>query len=162
MWNIKELSRIAPCMCHRITNTASKKDKSQPFWLFNFFFFFLAAPAACGSSQARDQTHATAVTGIAAVTTPDSEPAVPQGNSSTFQFFNTLAITLMSINIKYTLNIYILLGLAVTEPVTVKYICWKVDYFLIIRSCLLPYLTFPIRKKKKRFQVLCRASRLYS
>ena len=109
-------------MCHRITNTASKKDKSQPFD-FSISFFFLAAPAACGSSQARDQTHATAVTGIAAVTTPDSEPAVPQGNSSTFQFFNTLAITLMSINIKYTLNIYILLGLAVTEPVTVKYIC---------------------------------------
>ena len=33
--------------------------------------FFLAAPAVCGNSQARDQTHATAVTQAAAVTMPD-------------------------------------------------------------------------------------------
>ena len=34
-----------------------------------------------GSSWARDQTCATAVTGATVVTMPDPEPAVPQGNS---------------------------------------------------------------------------------
>ena len=33
-------------------------------------FFFWPCPA-CGSSQAKDQTHTTAVIGTAAVTTPD-------------------------------------------------------------------------------------------
>ena len=37
----------------------------------NFTFFFLAAPAAYGSSRARDQTCATEATLAAAVTTPD-------------------------------------------------------------------------------------------
>ena len=38
----------------------------------NFFlFFFLAAPVARGSSQARDGTHATEATGDAVVTTLD-------------------------------------------------------------------------------------------
>ena len=45
-----------------------------PCWYFFFFFlsfFFLAAPMACRSSQARDQTHATAVIRATAVTMPD-------------------------------------------------------------------------------------------
>ena len=41
-------------------------------------FFFLAAPMACGSSQARDRTRATAVTEAATVTTLDPEPTVAQ------------------------------------------------------------------------------------
>ena len=36
-----------------------------------FFVCFVAACAACGSSQARDQTHTTAVTRAAVVTMPD-------------------------------------------------------------------------------------------
>ena len=33
-------------------------------------FFFLAVPMACGSSQARDQTHATEAIQVATVTMP--------------------------------------------------------------------------------------------
>ena len=36
--------------------------------LFLFLFFFLAAPAVCGSSQARDGIHTTAATQAATVT----------------------------------------------------------------------------------------------
>ena len=43
--------------------------------------FLLAAAEACGYSQARDQTHATAVTQTTAVTMPDHEPTVPQEKS---------------------------------------------------------------------------------
>ena len=46
-----------------------------------FFSVFFAMPKACGSSWARDQTCATAVTRTAAVTMPFTQPAVPQGNS---------------------------------------------------------------------------------
>ena len=45
------------------------KSTREPF--FSHFFFFLAAPVACGGSWARDQTCATAATQAAAVTTPD-------------------------------------------------------------------------------------------
>ena len=38
---------------------------------WTFFFFFLAAPLACGRSQARDQSRATAATQPIAMTTPD-------------------------------------------------------------------------------------------
>ena len=41
----------------------------------NFFFSFLVVPTACGSSWARDQTQAPAVT------TPDPQPTEPPGNS---------------------------------------------------------------------------------
>ena len=34
-------------------------------------FFFLATPSACGSSWARDQTHATAITRATAVIIPE-------------------------------------------------------------------------------------------
>ena len=40
-------------------------------WLYSSFFFFLATPVACGSSQARDQTCATAMIGATAVTRLD-------------------------------------------------------------------------------------------
>ena len=43
--------------------------------------FFFAMPAAYGSSQARDQTHATAVTQAAAVTMWNPSPDAPPGNS---------------------------------------------------------------------------------
>ena len=47
-------------------------SKMQLLWGFLFYFFVsLAVPAACGSSRARDQTLATAVTRAAAVTIPD-------------------------------------------------------------------------------------------
>ena len=45
------------------------------------FFFFLALPKACRSSQARGRTRATAVTQATAVTTPDPYPTEPPGNS---------------------------------------------------------------------------------
>ena len=48
----------------------------------DFFFFFFVAPMACGSSQARDQTHT--ITG----TTPDPQPTVPQGNSQYVSFLS--------------------------------------------------------------------------
>ena len=38
---------------------------------FYLYFFFLAAPMAGASSQARDQTHARAETRAAGVTTPE-------------------------------------------------------------------------------------------
>ena len=41
-----------------------------PF-LFFILFYFLAAPTACGTSWARDQTQATAATQATAVTKPD-------------------------------------------------------------------------------------------
>ena len=41
------------------------------FSFFLLFIYFLAALRACGSSQARDRTCATAVPGATAVTTPD-------------------------------------------------------------------------------------------
>lgn len=41
---------------------------------------------ACGHSWARDQTHATAQTQAAAVTTPDPESTAPQENSRLFLF----------------------------------------------------------------------------
>ena len=37
---------------------------------------------ACGSSQARDWTYATAATQAATVATPDPQPPVPQGDSA--------------------------------------------------------------------------------
>ena len=49
-------------------------------WQVSFFFFFLATPMACGSSQAKDQTCATAVT------MPDSQSAEPPGNSGKWHF----------------------------------------------------------------------------
>ena len=45
------------------------------------YVFILAAPTACGSSWARNQTHATAVT------MPDPQAAVPQENSTLFSTF---------------------------------------------------------------------------
>ena len=45
------------------------------------FIYFLATPAACGSSQAKDQTCAIDPTQAAAVTVPNPEPTVPQENS---------------------------------------------------------------------------------
>ena len=42
-----------------------------PSFLPPILFFFLCRPVACGSSQARDQTHATTVTGATEVTMPD-------------------------------------------------------------------------------------------
>ena len=45
------------------------------FYLISFYYYFiyfLATPMACGSSQGRDQTHATVVTRVTAVTTLDS------------------------------------------------------------------------------------------
>ena len=50
-----------------------------------FFFLILAASTACGSCQARDQTHATTATQAAAVK-PDPKPTVPQGNSLHFNY----------------------------------------------------------------------------
>ena len=50
-------------------------------------FVFLAAPAACGISQARDRTHATAVTQAAAVKMPDPYPAVSLENSKGINIF---------------------------------------------------------------------------
>ena len=43
------------------------------------FFLRLATSEAYGSSRARDQTHTTAATWAAAVTTLDPKPAAPQG-----------------------------------------------------------------------------------
>ena len=51
----------------------------------------MAVLAACGSSQARDGTHGTAVTQAAAVTTLDPQPTVPQENSN-FSIFIYLFI----------------------------------------------------------------------
>ena len=36
-----------------------------------YYYYFLATPASCGSSQARDWTHATGAKQAAAVTTPE-------------------------------------------------------------------------------------------
>ena len=49
--------------------------------------FFLATPPACRSSQARDQTHTTAVTRAIAVTVLDPKPTEPPGNSCLYFFF---------------------------------------------------------------------------
>ena len=46
-------------------------SKILSLFYFILFYSFLAMPVACGSSWARDQTHATAVTQAAAVTTLD-------------------------------------------------------------------------------------------
>ena len=43
--------------------------------------FVLAAPVACGSSQPKDRTHATAALQAVAVTTLNPEPTVSQENS---------------------------------------------------------------------------------
>ena len=45
---------------------------------------FLATPAACRNSWARDPTQVTVATRAAAVTMPDPSPAVPQRNSHIF------------------------------------------------------------------------------
>ena len=53
----------------------------------HFVFLFLAKPTACGSSWARDGTHATAAAQATAVTTPFSLPAAPPGNHNLFSIF---------------------------------------------------------------------------
>ena len=54
-------------------------------WMELFpFLFFLATPMACGSSQVRDQTHATAATQVAAVAMLDPT----QENSKGVVFIN--------------------------------------------------------------------------
>ena len=70
---------LKPCLMQPITEEAGSL---QPGFLFSLlgavfhfiysfsFLFFLASPAACGNSQARDQTCITAVTRAAAVTMP--------------------------------------------------------------------------------------------
>ena len=58
-----------------------------------FIFHFLATLTACRSSQARDQTQATAVTQAAPVTRPDPS-ALPQENSKSDKF------------LKYPLNFF--------------------------------------------------------
>ena len=50
----------------------------SPLIKVSFFFFFIA-PAECGSSQARDRTHAKAVIPPAAETTSDPLPLGHQG-----------------------------------------------------------------------------------
>ena len=54
------------------------------FFLSFYLFSFLATPAACGSSQARDRTHATAVTWAAAV--PDPQSTAPQKETQNVYF----------------------------------------------------------------------------
>ena len=44
--------------------------------------YLLVVPMACGSSQARNQTHTTAATRAKAMTTLDPSPDEPQGNST--------------------------------------------------------------------------------
>ena len=66
---------------------------------FFFFFFFLAAPTACRSSSARDQTQARAVTRATAVTMPDPEPLNPLSHWGTlislFFSFNSSSVHLI-------------------------------------------------------------------
>ena len=54
--------------------------------IFMDFFFFFATSRACGSSQARSCTHATAVTRAMVVTMPDPEIAELTGNSDFYSF----------------------------------------------------------------------------
>ena len=65
------------------------KARDQLHCIFCLFVvcLFLAMPTACRSSQARDQTHATAVTWATVVTTLDLLPAEPQGNSQPHYIF---------------------------------------------------------------------------
>ena len=56
-------------------HNVSPNKKTLVFFLFVFsvffLFVFLVEPAACESSQARDETHATAATQAIAVTMPN-------------------------------------------------------------------------------------------
>ena len=58
-----------------------------PVFFVYFFFCFLAKPAACGSSWARDQTRAIPATRATAVTTLILSSLHYQGTPSTFFFF---------------------------------------------------------------------------
>ena len=58
---------------------------------FQSFIFFLAAPEACGRSQAKDGAPTTVVTQATAVTMPDLQTAEPQGNCF-FPFFDWIFI----------------------------------------------------------------------
>ena len=69
--------------------------------------FFLAAPVACISSWARDQTRTTAVIRAATVAILDPEPAEPQRNSLKFYLWTSL----LSVKLKASTNMWFLGGL---------------------------------------------------
>ena len=71
--------------CHRKVFNFNAVRFSLGFFYSFIFFFLFDMPMACISSQARDQTHAIAVTQATAVTTLDPKPVVPQENSQ-FRF----------------------------------------------------------------------------
>ena len=60
----------------------SEHSHAHLFIYLFVYLFILSAPEAYSSSQARDQTHATAVS------MPDSPPAEPPGNSSFMYFYD--------------------------------------------------------------------------
>ena len=61
----------------KLSKTAKKDDLHHPlkqmpsFLCFLSFFYFLAVPEVCGSSQTRERTGATAAPQVAVVTMPD-------------------------------------------------------------------------------------------
>lgn len=70
-------------MCHLLKiNSTETKVCNSDFIVFLFLFFLPgggAYPVAGGSSQARDQTHITAVARATAVTAPNTQPNKPAG-----------------------------------------------------------------------------------
>ena len=56
-------------LCHSVALKQEKKEECIS--VSSFFAFVLAVPGACISSQAGDQTRATAATGVTAVIAPD-------------------------------------------------------------------------------------------
>ena len=76
-------------LIHKVVNTCERISCIFPPAIF--FFFFLVTPEVCGSSQARDQTHA--VTWTRAAARPDPQPTVPQWNFLLLSFRQNLSIS---------------------------------------------------------------------
>ena len=93
----------------------SSQDTSDPivpqqellFIYFKFFFFFLATTAACGNSQARYQTHATAVTHATVVATWIPNPLHRKGTPWVSLFKN--ACPQIQGNLLYPKSLFLIL-----------------------------------------------------
>ena len=95
-------------------------------------FFFLAAPKACISFQARNQTHAIVVT------TLDPKPAAPQGNSWTHWFYGILPTVLLTEVLGGLSPVCYVHELALTKGYSPKYLVMVDHTFIFPKDIFSP------------------------
>ena len=103
------LSKWNMCPASSLRHPPVRSPHPEFVQLSYLFIYFLAKASACRGSQARDQTHTTAVTWATAETMPDLYPSEPEGNSQLTQL--NLYICFINVILKFCQkqkNIYLL------------------------------------------------------